>query len=34
MVYFMLRFDQNGGAVGFGFRGVNGSGWAPAPPLQ
>jgi hypothetical protein len=29
MVYLTLRFDQNGGAVGFGFRGVNGSGWAP-----
>lgn len=29
MVYLMLRFDPQGGAVGFGFRGVNGSGWAP-----
>ena len=29
MVYLTLRFDQSGGAVGFGFRGVNGSGWAP-----
>jgi hypothetical protein len=29
MVYLRLRFDPQSGAVGFGFRGVNGSGWAP-----
>ena len=28
LVYLTMTFDPQGGAVGFGFRGVNGSGWA------